>query len=55
MSAAAIAIGYGFGMLVSLIAGAAWDLAGTASAALIPILLGCIPILIAAPKFTRRS
>lgn len=54
-SAAAFAIGYGFGMLVSLIAGAAWDLAGNAGAALIPILLGCIPILIAAPKFARRG
>ncbi len=52
-SAAAFAIAYGFGMLVSLIAGAAWDLAGNAAAALIPIFLGCIPILIAAPKFTR--
>ena len=54
-SAAAFAIGYGFGMLVSLIAGAAWDLAGNAGAALIPIFLGCIPILIAAPKFARRD
>ncbi len=54
-SAAAFAIGYGFGMLVSLIAGAAWDLAGNAGFALVPVLLGCIPILIAAPKFARRG
>jgi MFS transporter, CP family, cyanate transporter len=54
-SAAAFAIAYGFGMLVSLIAGAAWDLAGNAGAALIPIFLGCIPILIAAPKNTRTG
>jgi CP family cyanate transporter-like MFS transporter len=54
-SAAAFSIGYGFGLLVSLIAGAAWDFAGNAGAALIPIFLGCIPILIAAPKFARRG
>jgi MFS transporter, CP family, cyanate transporter len=54
-SAAAFAIAYGFGMVVSLISGAAWDMAGNAGAALIPIFLGCIPILIAAPKFTRRE
>jgi CP family cyanate transporter-like MFS transporter len=46
-SAAAFAIGYGFAMVVSLISGVAWDLAGIASAALIPILLGCLPILFA--------
>jgi len=54
-SATAFAIAYGFGMLVSLIAGAAWDLAGNAGAALIPIFLGCIPILIAAPRFARTG
>jgi CP family cyanate transporter-like MFS transporter len=55
VSAAAFAIAYGFGMLVSLVSGVAWDLAGNAGAALIPIFLGCIPILIAAPKFTRTD
>jgi CP family cyanate transporter-like MFS transporter len=50
-SAAALAIGYGFAMLVSFIAGVAWDLAGNAGAAFIPILLGCLPILIATPTF----
>jgi CP family cyanate transporter-like MFS transporter len=54
-SAAAFAIAYGFGMLVSLSSGAAWDWAGNAGAALIPILLGCTPILITAPKFARRT
>jgi MFS transporter, CP family, cyanate transporter len=54
-SAAAFAIGYGFAMIVSFISGVAWDLAGNASAAFIPILLGCLPILFAAPTFSSRS
>jgi len=54
-SAAALAIGYGFAMLVSFCSGVAWDLAGDASAALIPILLGCFPILVATPRFTRKA
>lgn len=52
-SAAAFAISYGFAMLVSLLSGAAWDLAGNVNAAFIPILLGGLPILLTAPKFTR--
>jgi CP family cyanate transporter-like MFS transporter len=54
-SAAAFAISYGFAMLISLIAGAAWDLAGNVNAALIPILLGSLPILIATPTFARQD
>jgi CP family cyanate transporter-like MFS transporter len=54
-SAAALAIGYGFAMVVSIISGVAWDLAGSASAALIPILLGALPILIATPTFARSN
>lgn len=50
-SAAGFAIGYGFAMIVSFISGAAWDLAGNASAALVPILLGCLPILFATPTY----
>jgi MFS transporter, CP family, cyanate transporter len=54
-SAAAFAIGYGFAMVVSFISGAAWDLAGNASAALIPILLGCLPILFATPALSQTK
>jgi MFS transporter, CP family, cyanate transporter len=54
-SAAALAIGYGFAMLISLVSGAAWDLAGHASAALIPILFGSFPILVATPAFARTT
>lgn len=50
-SAAALAIGYGFAMLVSFVSGVAWDWAGYAGAALIPIMLGCLPILMATPTF----
>jgi CP family cyanate transporter-like MFS transporter len=54
-SAAAFAISYGFAMLISLIAGAAWDLAGNVNAALVPILLGSLPILITTPTFARQD
>jgi CP family cyanate transporter-like MFS transporter len=54
-SAAALAIGYGFAMLVSLVSGVAWDSAGHASASLVPILLGGFPILIATPTFARTE
>jgi CP family cyanate transporter-like MFS transporter len=54
-SAAALAIGYGFAMLVSFVSGVAWDWAGYAGAALIPILMGCFPIMIATPKFARTD
>jgi MFS transporter, CP family, cyanate transporter len=52
-SAAAFAIGYGFAMLVSFLAGAAWDAVGNIIAAFVPILLGSFPILIAAPRFAQ--
>ena len=48
-SAAAFAISYSFAMLISLLSGAAWDIAGKVDAALIPILLGTLPISILAP------
>ena len=54
-SAAALAIGYGFAMLISLVSGMAWDLAGHAKAALIPILLGSLPIFVATPVFARTT
>lgn len=54
-SAAAFAIGYGFAMLVSFLSGLAWDLAGHASAAFIPILLGSLPIFVAVPAFARAK
>jgi CP family cyanate transporter-like MFS transporter len=54
-SAAALAIGYGFAMLTSLVSGVAWDLAGHAGAALIPILFASLPIFIATPTFARTT
>jgi CP family cyanate transporter-like MFS transporter len=48
-SAAAFAISYGFAMLISFVSGAAWDAAGNVDAALIPIFLGTLPILILTP------
>ena len=54
-SAAAFAVGYGFAMVVSFVSGIAWDLAGDASAAFIPILLGCLPILFATPALSQTK
>jgi len=54
-SAAAFAISYGFAMLISLLSGVAWDLAGNVNAALIPILFGSFPVLVAAPTFERKE
>ena len=54
-SAAALSIGYGFAMLTSLLSGVAWDLAGQAHAAMIPILLASLPIFIATPTFARTA
>lgn len=54
-SAAAFAIAYGFAMLVSFISGVAWDWAGNVNAALIPILLGSLPILVTVPRFARQK
>jgi CP family cyanate transporter-like MFS transporter len=54
-SAAAFAISYSFAMLVSFLSGVAWDLAGNINAALIPILLGSFPILVAVPRFARTG
>lgn len=51
-SAAAFAIGYGFAMLMSFLSGLAWDLAGNVSATFLPILLGSLPVFLAAPSFT---
>lgn len=43
------AISFSFAMLISLLSGAAWDMAGAVYAALIPIFLGTLPISILAP------
>jgi hypothetical protein len=36
-------------MLISFVSGAAWDMVGNVDAALIPILLGTLPILFLGP------
>jgi len=54
-SATALAISYGFAMLISFLSGVAWDQAGSVNAAFIPILLGSLPILVAVPSFARRE
>lgn len=53
-SAAGFAISFGFAMLISLVSGAMWDLVGKVDAALIPILLGTLPISILAPTLALR-
>jgi MFS transporter, CP family, cyanate transporter len=54
-SAAALAISFGFAMLISFLSGAAWDMVGNADAALIPIFLGTLPILILTPTLALRK
>jgi MFS transporter, CP family, cyanate transporter len=54
-SAAALAISYGFAMLISFVSGVAWDQAGDVNAAFVPILLGSLPILVAVPAFARTE
>jgi hypothetical protein len=54
MSAAAFAVSYSFAMLISFLSGAAWDVEGRVDAALIPILLGTLPISILAPTLALR-
>jgi MFS transporter, CP family, cyanate transporter len=53
-SAAGFAISFSFAMLISLVSGAMWDLVGKVDAALIPILLGTLPISILAPTLALR-
>jgi MFS transporter, CP family, cyanate transporter len=53
-SAAAFAISYGYAMLISFLSGAAWDLAGNVIAALIPILLGMLPIFFVARRLVPQ-
>jgi MFS transporter, CP family, cyanate transporter len=53
-SASAFAISYSFAMLISLLAGAAWDATTKVDFALIPIALGTVPILILIPTLNLR-
>jgi MFS transporter, CP family, cyanate transporter len=55
-SASAFAISYSFAMLISLLAGAVWDVTGRVDYALIPIVLAILPILVLVPTLSfRRS
>jgi CP family cyanate transporter-like MFS transporter len=53
-SAAGFAISFGFATLVSFLSGAVWDMVGTVDAALIPILLGTLPISLLTPTLALR-
>jgi len=53
-SAAAFSISFSFAMLISFLSGTAWAMAGKVDAALIPILLGTLPISILAPTLALR-
>jgi len=53
-SAAGFAISFGFAMLISFLSGVVWDLVGKVDAALIPILLGTLPISILTPTLALR-
>jgi MFS transporter, CP family, cyanate transporter len=53
-SASAFAISYSFAMLISLLAGAAWDVTGKVDYAQIPIAMGALPILILVPTLSLK-
>jgi MFS transporter, CP family, cyanate transporter len=53
-SASAFAISYSFAMLISLLAGAVWDATSKVDYALIPIVLGILPILVLVPTLSLR-
>jgi CP family cyanate transporter-like MFS transporter len=49
-------IGYSIAMLVSLLAGVAWDVTGNAAFAFLPIALAVLPVLFCTPliDFSKR-
>jgi MFS transporter, CP family, cyanate transporter len=57
LAAGMFTIGYGMAMIVSVIAGAAWDAAGIAAFAFLPIALAGLPLLLvtASIDFSRRK
>jgi MFS transporter, CP family, cyanate transporter len=57
LAAGMFTIGYGLAMIVSVIAGAAWDAAGIAVFAFLPIALAGLPLLLVTPTidFAKRS
>jgi CP family cyanate transporter-like MFS transporter len=57
MSAAMFTISYSEGLVVSVLSGAAWDIAGDPRFAFLPIALTALPLLLVAPaiRFSRRS
>jgi CP family cyanate transporter-like MFS transporter len=46
MSAAMFTISYSEGLLVSILSGAAWDIAGNAAFAFLPIAIAALPLLV---------
>lgn len=56
MSAGMFTIGYSIAMLISLLAGIAWDMTGNAAFAFLPIALAVLPILLFTPliDFSKR-
>jgi CP family cyanate transporter-like MFS transporter len=49
LAAGMFTIGYGVAMLVSVIAGAAWDATGIAAFAFLPIAIAGLPLILIAP------
>jgi CP family cyanate transporter-like MFS transporter len=57
LAAGMFTIGYGLAMIVSVIAGVAWDVAGNAAFAFLPIALAGLPLLLVTPSidFAKRA
>jgi len=56
MSAGVFTIGYGIAMAISVLAGVAWDVAGKAAFAFLPIAIAVLPLLLVTPliDFSQR-
>jgi len=54
MTAAMLTISYSEGLIVSVLSGAAWDIAGSARAAFLPIAVSALPLVLLSPSIRLR-
>jgi CP family cyanate transporter-like MFS transporter len=54
MTAAMLTISYSEGLIVSVLSGAAWDIAGSARAAFLPIAISALPLVLLSPAIRFR-
>ena len=54
VTAAMLTISYSEGLIVSVLSGAAWDIAGSAGAAFLPIAISALPLVLLSPSIRLR-